>query len=596
MKTRWVPAQPLTRELHIPNSPFEQLQCQTRAQLSAGRVLPAAERRLQLPNFVELFRWEAICSLLPLKLPTPGEPSPWAGRLCRSHYQWVAGDEVSVLDLDEFDLLLRLFDFSPWRPYFAERFRSQYGPPPFDPLSLGLGMFLAHYQCWDWARLADELRSPVRGGDYCLRLGFDPADLPSPSTFRMAFTLTPLEWFTACEDSLAQGLMAYQLIPTHSTFPGDPPEGGISIATDCQLIASRSRMQCSHQVPACSQPAAARTCPAREAGKEGCACDTPACRTHCRFAAWRDPQAAYVYYVGSNQPGPNPNTPKPAKEPSQQSRTLAGQPASNVRGKHHFGYKSKAFNIIDDRLFLIWPLTGPTTPANRNDHLLTLPGFQHLHKRFPSLKIGELLGDAGEGYDEILRFVHQDLGALRTIRLRHTEGDDDPLTCLQRGYDRNGIPLCPHGYRLSGNGHDYQRHATKWVCRLKCAHQGDPDIPGAAAAISHSTCPFADPARPLGFSLTTTLTLPDGSIRLARDMQVGSDPWQLRIGRQSYAESRNATQARRHLKRSPAFGLFNTAKAMWISDTLSLAFNLTRLIFEASRQAAKHPPPGVQPP
>jgi len=154
MKTRWVPAQPLTRELHIPNSPFEQLQCQTRAQLSAGRVLPAAERRLQLPNFVELFRWEAICSLLPLKLPTPGEPSPWAGRLCRSHYQWVAGDEVSVLDLDEFDLLLRLFDFSPWRPYFAERFRSQYGPPPFDPLSLGLGMFLAHYQCWDWARLA----------------------------------------------------------------------------------------------------------------------------------------------------------------------------------------------------------------------------------------------------------------------------------------------------------------------------------------------------------------------------------------------------------------------------------------------------------
>ncbi|HEX9597311.1 MAG TPA: hypothetical protein VF982_10565, partial [Anaerolineales bacterium] len=363
--------------------------------------------------------------------------------------------------------------------------------------------------------------------------------------------------------------------------PGDPPEQGISIATDCQLIASRSRMQCSYQIPSCSQPAAARTCPAREAGKEGCACDTPACHQHCRFAAWRDPQAAYVYYVGSNQPGPNPNTPKPAKEPSQ-------QPASNVRGKHHFGYKSKAFNIVDDRLFLIWPLTGPMTPANRNDHLLTLPGLQHLHKRFPSLKIGELLGDAGEGYDEILRFVHQDLQALRTIHLRHTEGDDIPLTCLQRGYDRNGIPLCPHGYRLSSNGHDYQRHATKWVCRLKCAHQPDPDIPGATAALSHTTCPFADPAHPLGFSLTTTLTLPDGSIRLARDMQVGSDTWRLRIGRQSYAESRNATQARRHIKRSPAFGLSSTAKAMLISDTLSLAFNLTRLIFEASRQAARH--------
>jgi len=596
MSTQWVAAQSLTREIHIPHSPFQQLQRQTRAGLNEGRALPAAERRLQLPNFVELFRWEAIRPLLPLELPTPGEPSPWNGRLCRSCYQWLEGDDVSVLDLDEFDLLLRLFDFSPWRPYFAERFRSQYGPPPFDPLSLGLGMFLAYYQSWDWARLVRELRSPVRGGDYCLRLGFDPADLPSPSTFRMAFEGTQTDWFTACEDSLAQGLMAYQLIPTQSTFPGDPSEQGVSLATDCQLIASRSRMQCSHQVPACAQSAARRACPAREAGKEGCACDTPACQEHCRFAAWRDPQAAYVYYAGSNQPGPNPNTSKPAKKPSQQSRTLAGQPASNVRGKHHFGYKSKAFNIIDDRLFLIWPLTGPTTPANRNDHLLTLPGLQHLHKRFPSLKIGELLGDAGEGYDEILRFVHQDLQALRTIRLRHTEGDDVPLTCLQRGYDRNGIPLCPHGYRLSSNGHDYQRHATKWVCRLKCTHQSDPDVPGAQAAISHTTCPFADPAHPLGFSLTTTLTLPDGSIRLARDLQVGSDSWQLRIGRQSYAESRNATQARRHLKRSPAFGLPNTAKAMLISDTLSLAFNLTRLIFEASRQAAKHPPPGSRSP
>jgi hypothetical protein len=260
------------------------------------------------------------------------------------------------------------------------------------------------------------------------------------------------------------------------------------------------------------------------------------------------------------------------------------------------GYKSKAFNIVDDRLFLIWPLTGPTTPANRNDHLLTLPGLQHLHKRFPSLKIGELLGDAGEGYDDILRFVHQDLQALRTIRLRHTEGDDVPLTCLQRGYDRNGTPLCPHGYRLSSNGHDYQRHATKWVCRLKCTHQLDPDIPGAQAAVSHTACPFADPAHPLGFSLTTTLTLPDGSIRLARDMQVGSDTWQLRIGRQSYAESRNATQARRRLKRSPSFGLPNTAKSMLISDTLSLTFNLTRLIFEASRQTMKHPPPCARAP
>jgi hypothetical protein len=487
---------------------------------------------------------------------------------------------AEVLRLDEFDLLLRLFDFSPWRAYFAQRFRSQYGPPPFDPLSLGLSMFLAHYQSWDWERLVQELRSPARGRDYCVRLGFDPSDLPVPSTFRMAFGQTQLDWLTACQDSLAQGLMNYQLIPTHSTFPGDPLELGVSVSTDCQLIASRSRMICRHQVTACSQPAGKRECPARQAGKDGCACDIPACQDHCRFAAWRDPLAAYVYYSGSNQPGrTNPNASKENKQPS------------ILHGKHHFGYKSKAFNIIDDRLFLVWPLTGPCTPANRNDHLLTIPGLEGLRKRFPTLKIGEFLGDAGEGFDEILQYVHDDLQALRTIRLRHADGDDLALTCLKRGYDQNGVPLCPHGYRMTSNGHDYQRHATKWVCRLTCIHQPDPDIPILQSNISRETCPFAKPdhAPRLGFSLSTALTLPDGSIRLARDMQVGSDTWKLRIGRQSYAESRNATQTRRQLKRSPAFGLSNTAKSMLISDTLSLAFNLTRLIFEATRHGMKQP-------
>jgi hypothetical protein len=90
-------------------------------------------------------------------------------------------------------------------------------------------------------------------------------------------------------------------------------------------------------------------------------------------------------------------------------------------------------------------------------------------------------------------------------------------------------------------------------------------------------------------SLTIGLTLPDGSLRLARDVQVGSDLWQLRIGRQSYAESRNAAQTRLSLKRSPYFGLNNSAKASLIGDTLSSLLNLARFIQEASRTSL--PPP-----
>jgi hypothetical protein len=395
----------------------------------------------------------------------------------------------------------------------------------------------------------------------------------------MALAGTQLEWLAACQTSLAQGLMAYGLIPTHATFPGDPPERGVSLSTDCQLIAARSHQRCIHQTPACSLPAARRPCPAREKGKQGCDCDTDACREHCHFATPRDPQAAYVYYSGSNRPDPNPNA---APQP---------QPPAKPSGKHHFGYKSKAFNIVDDRLFQLWPLTGPCTPANVNDHLLTVPGLQSLRNRFPTLQIGEFLGDAGEGYEEVLRYVHDDLQALRTIRLLSMHGDDDLLTCLQRGYDEHGNPLCPLGYRLSPNGHDYEHGTTKWVCRQKCVRQAQPDIalPEAPSqeTLPHQACHFAEPTRPLGYSLATGLSLPDGCIRLARDLQVGSPTWKLRIGRQSYAESRNATQTRRGLKRSPWFGLPNTAKATLIGDTLSLAFNLARLICQASRAACQ---------
>ena len=152
MNTLWVPAAPVIPVVMVSSSPFQSLASLSRAELSATRDRPAAQRRLLNPNFVELFRWETIQPLLPLQLPTPGAPPPWVGRACRSYYQWQPSDDLSsstdLFGLDEFDLALRLFDFSPWRPYFAQRFKSQLGPPPFDPLSLGLAAYLAVYQGW----------------------------------------------------------------------------------------------------------------------------------------------------------------------------------------------------------------------------------------------------------------------------------------------------------------------------------------------------------------------------------------------------------------------------------------------------------------
>jgi hypothetical protein len=497
-------------------------------------------------------------------------------------------DTLSTDDLaglDDFDLVLRLFDFSPWRPILAQRFRSHMGPPPFDPLSIGLGILLARWKRWSWPTLITELRSQERGGGYCRRLGFDADDLPSESTFRMALTHTDETWVLQCADSLALGLMAYGLIPTRSTFPGDPSHRGVSMALDSQLMTARSRMRCRYQNANCFLPPAARFCAAHEDGKEesalswskGCACDTDACAAHCRLTTPRDPEAAYVFYTASNQPGATQE--KGEGDNSSQAR----------RGKHHFGYKSKAFNVVDDRLFTYWPLSGPFVPANRNDHLQTISGFESLRRRFPGLNIGEVLADAGEGYDDVLHFVHHDLKALRTIQIRRHSTDADPLTCLKRGYDKDGVPLCLHGYRLAFNGHDYRRGDSKWVCRQRCICHPTPDVvPDALVAekrAAASACPYRDTHHPLGYTATIGLTLPDDSLRLARDLKVDSPTWKLRIGRLSYAESRNANQARRDIKRSPWFGRANSAKASILGDILSCALNVARFVREATLTA-----------
>ena len=591
MKLFVIPAIEPTEPLRVPESPFHRLTTPLRSQFVATRDLPAAAHRLLTEHFVSTFQWEAVCPLLPLRLEAPPDVPPWRRRLCRSHYLWQPPDDIQSIDdwegLDDFDLVLRLFDFSAWRPILGQRFSSNLGPPPFDPVSIGLVWLLVRCRNWTWSDLVTELHSQERGLGYCRRLGFDPDDIPAESTFRMALANTDEAWMLQCADSLIRALQAYGLIPTHSTFPSDPPERGVSMAIDSQLVDARSRMRCRYQNPRCFLPRSRRTCAAREDGKRGCVCDTDACAHHCRFVASRDPEGAYVYYTGSNQPSSSPAAPASGNSDEH------GGSHRRPRGQHHFGYKSKSFNIVDDRLFTYWPIPGPFVPANRNDHLQTIPGFQDLLRRFPHLTIGEVIADAGEGFDEILRYIHDDLKALRIIVPRRHVEDDNPLTLLKRGYDAQGNPLCLYGYRFSFNGHDYRRGVSKWVCRQRCRHRPQPDISGdplpdseAHTPCSPVDCPYRDPERPLGCLVVVGLAFPNGDIRLARDLKVESPTWELRIGRQSYSESRNACQARRGVKRSPWFGRANSAKASIIADILTCALNVARFVREATQAVA----------
>jgi hypothetical protein len=566
----------------------QRLEPLSRAQLLATRALPAAERRLLVPGFVATFSWAAIRPHLPFHLQVPAGVPPWTPRRCRSGYRWVPPDDLrsaaDLEELDDWDLLVRLFDFSAWRPILAQRFHSALGPPPFDPVSLGLLFLLARWRNWRWATLLTELHAE-RGRSYRQRLGFFHDDLPVESTLRMALAHTTADCFLQCADSLAGGLLALGLIPTHSTFPGDPPTQGVSISLDSQLQEARSHMRCRFQNERCFRPRAERACAAQQEGEAGCACDTDACAEHCRRATPLDPQARFVAYA----PPASPHHPPEGK--------------LHRRRRHHrrktcFGYKAKTFNVVDDRLFTYWPLAGPFVPANCNDHRQTVPGFRDLRRRFPHLRIGEVLGDAGEGYDEVLRFVYSELHALRTIKPRRQREDRAPQHCLDRGYDAHGNPLCAHGYRLSFNGHDYHDRDSTWVCRQRCRRHPRPDValppapppaPGAPAPDPSPgpACPYRDPAQPLGETCRVGLTLPDGSVRLARDHRVGSPLWKLRSGRQSYAESQHATHTRRGENRAPWYGQANSAKARYLGDVLALGLTVVRFVREATVAAAQ---------
>ena len=479
-----------------PASPFQRLTPLSRPELLATRDLPAAERRLLVPHFVGLFQWSAIRPLLPFPLAVPAGVPPWCPRRCRSSYLWLPPDDFqSATDLeglDDFDLVLRLFDFSPWRPILAQRFHSHYGPPPFDPVSLGLLFLLARWRNWSWPQVLTELHSTERGPGYCRRLGLAQDNLPTASTLRMALQNTPAQHLQWCADSLAHGLQALHLIPQYSTLPGDAPTQGVSISLDSQLIEARSHMRCRFQNERCFLPREQRACAARQQGQDGCACDTDRCADHCCRATPQDPQARFVHYA----------PPKPIPVGA-----LTG--AARGHGKNCFGYKAKTFNVVDDRLSCYWPLSGPFVPANRNDHLQTVPGFQELAQRFPNLRIGEVLGDAGEGEDEVLRFVYHDLHALRTIKLRHHPDDALPLACLRRGYDAQGNPLCPHGYRLTFNGHDYRDRDSAWTCRQRCLRDPQP----AVALANLPTAPPTARSRAVARCATCRASAPGRSSR-----------------------------------------------------------------------------------
>jgi hypothetical protein len=536
---------------------------QTTAQEHDQQDQTARDLRAQVPRFATTFALAALRERLPLAFPSV-DATPVARFRARSWYTYLGAaalEAATLAVLGAFYIVLHLIDFAPLRAELLARtgiHRNAAGETPFDPVSLFLCCLLRWEKGLGWDKLAEFLAGPEAP---CWRqlLGFTEGNTPSGSAMR-SFQHALGEAFLTdlCPRFLAL-LQSVGLLPPHSTLPDSPPEQGLPLAADGMLHEAHASMRCGQVTDSCYQPLTERSprpCPAREKGFDGCSCTDAVCADRCQYTTPRDPDARLIHYSGSNQEG---------------EETKA---ARNV-----YGYRSYAQVVRDDELHVGWTAFSTVQPATTDERELFPRDFTQLRQQLPELAIGEVIADAGVGYGDCLRTSYA-ARAIPVIAIRQDPGDEQATTCRLRGYDAQGHLLCAHGYEMFFQGVDYQRLRATWVCRQRCAR-------AKAQQPADATCPFRDPAHPLGQvrHVGCALEHPDGTQheRLARLYPYNSDLWKQHYGaRKNAVEGRNSQIARLGLKRMWSYGLAGATADIALADLLLNLRTLGRLVQEAT--------------
>lgn len=589
----------------------------------------AQQKRAEQPLLAEVWGLAALGPRLPLAFPVAADLPPSPKRRYRSQYRplapAVASDPARLATLSDFEIAVGLIDFSPLERVLAPMYvASAKGQIPFHPVSLFLAVCLRRELTLGWRTLARLLAGP-HGTGWRTLFGFTPDQTPSASGLRYFFQAVGAAVFDDLCPRFVTLLRQHGLFPERSTYPGDPPDRGITVSQDGMLHPARHHPSCDLATDACYQPGPplaepspaaspppaarrapstppapalappaeassppdgppaaeppGRPCRAREKGRTGCACATAACQEQCGRASRLDPEARFIHYAGHNG---KRATPPPAGGPAPATRPPSGTP----RGTNVFGYRSIADRALDDRFAVAWTLRSTLYPANTDERTVFPAQVQSLVATFPDLRIGEWLDDAGVGFDDCLDAIWQ-LGALRMIDIRAHKTDEDSAACVQRGYDGQGRPLCPHGFALRSNGYDAARRRAKYVCAQACRRE---PLADGAAVQPVAGCPYLDSAHPTGFVVNVGRTLPDGSLRLAREIPVGSPVWQARYGRRNLSESRNGQLEGLGLKRLPSYGLARGTKEVQLADFLLNLRTFGRLV-----RAVATSPPAIRP-
>ena len=562
----------------------------------AAKLSPP-QTRAQDEQFIRHCSFNGLRARLPLLWPTPPDTPPSPKQRYRSHYVYLGGEELlgpeSWSQLSDFDLLLRLVDFDGLRPVLAQRlgWTSARGQVPFDPVSLFLLLGWQITQAWSRAHTLKQLRQP-RNADYARRFGFSKGLFPTEGGLR--YFLTSLGHHSEREGQTRQfeskdgtvieialqflnQLIVQAVTLIYQTGLLSPPAWQQAlVCPDGMIHDAASRLRCSSVQASCYQPnspATSRPCPAQAKGKRGCHCDTFKCSQFCRFAPARDPEARFVYYAGSNQRQDNPNQPAHAEQ------------AKPSRGKARYGYRSLPLQLADPHRRFSLVLLDHFQPAHSGENYPVAALLQCLATFYPDLNLDTVAGDASFGFDLVLSTIYQ-LGARRVIDLRHHPADDNQLNWPLRGYDDRGRPVCPWGYAFTANGFDTSRQRHKWCCHQACLKGAEPLVQLDTVTYPPQDCPFQATDHPHGQIINVAERFGDGSIRLVRDIPVGTPAWKRLYHRARNAvEGRNSTFQTWGLKRLPVYGTPRAKATIFLADVWLNLTTLARLIREATLAA-----------
>jgi len=557
--------------------------------------LTAVKARARDADFVDRCSLWGLRRRLPLRWPTPPNVPPSPKLRYRSHYVYQGWDDLLDpavwVHLSDFDLVLRLIDFSGLRPVLAQRLGwvSARGWCPFDPVSLFLLQGWQIVNGWNRTQTLNHLSDP-RYADYAERFGFEEDVYPTEGGIRYFLSAlghhSEVEGDTVLVERDGEEPVEVAIQYLNLLLAGAVTlirEAGLlsaeawnqaEVCPDGMLLHAASRLRCASVQESCYQPTSSdnpRPCPAQQKDRQGCDCDTLACAEACRYATPRDAEARFVWYTGSNQPEFSPNRSSDAAHKDQKTE---GEPC--------YGYRSLPLLLADPHRRFHLPLLADFLAANEREEVPGTALLLQLSRFYPDLALEAVAGDAGFGYEVFLHTVYT-LGAKRLVDLRAHTTDTNKAEWPVRGYDDRGRPLCPFGYAFTANGFDASRQRSKWFCAQACLHGAEPRVSLPGILYPPSECPYQASTHSYGKILNLGERFANGSIRLARDVPVGSTAWKRFYHRaRNASEARNATFERWHLKRLPVYGGLRAKALVYLADTWTTLTTLARLVREAT--------------